>query len=62
MNEQLTVVSVTPHGRRGVAKPMWHVVLRRTPGAYVGTDLYLTEAEMAARGIAVPTLTLVEGA
>lgn len=59
MNEQLTVVSVTPHGRRGVAGHMWHVVLRRTPGAYTDTDLYLTTAECKARGIAVPTLEVV---
>ena len=51
------VVSVTPHGRRDITCPMYHVVLRR-PGRK-GIDLYLTAGECREYGIDVPNLAVV---
>lgn len=55
---EFRIVSVTPHRRRDITCPMYHVVLRR-PGRK-GIDLYLTVGECAEYGIEVPTLAVVK--
>lgn len=52
------LISVTPHGRRDITCPMYHVVIRK-PGRK-GIDLYLTVGECAEYGIDVPTLAVVK--
>ena len=51
------VISVTPHGRRDITCPMYHVVIRR-PGRK-GIDLYLTAGECRSYGIDVPNVAAV---
>lgn len=48
--QQLDVVKVEHHHIIGI----WHVVLRRRPGAHQSIDLYLTSSECAAYGIDLP--------